>query len=263
MKTVEHVETGFVYTDYSKEESESLFGPLKQKIFAIPEGYDAVYLPNGRRPESKVKRLFRDTSWPAVVLPQDYILLKRDAFLDGRPATQEELWDLYGEREENPDYYRDDITPFLEFLQARGTKRIIRWGMHGEAGATELPVLPYKAHLDAIDLMWKDELDDPVAGYWLFHDQFGDWGIYSNYEDFGFLGGALPLMKAYIDRMGGWKTYRDCVDKEFEERKDADEGLWSNFLVSEIYCLARWSYPFSDGVHPFWKDSEPYEPLAD
>lgn len=254
MRTFEDTDLGLVYTDYTEEESESLFGEMKQKIFEIPEGYDGP-LPQGYLPT----RVFRDFAWPVIVLTDDYETLKRDAYSDGSPATHEELVEHYGEHHES--YYRDEITPFLDVLEARGTTKIIRWAMHGSGCAAELPIQPYIAQL------WPKKtikLDDPVTGWWLLHDEFCDWGIYSDCENHGYLGGSLPLMKKYIDRMGGWATYRDCVDREFEARADSGDSYWNLGVVYEIYYLARWSFPFStDPLRPERPDYEPYEPLAD
>lgn len=258
MRTYTEELTGCELTEYTKEESENKFGPIKKQIFYLLGGVQCVQPLN-----DNTETLFRNSEWPCLIFPQNYTKLKRDTLYDGSEAGFAALVEGYGERDDST-WYRDDITPFLYTLAARGTKKIQRWSFQGNDHVVEVPVTPYIAQNRWIDR--NSEIDDVLPGEWILHDDFEDWGLYSDDENFCILGGAEPLMHAYIDKVGGWSAFRDYIDREFEFRMKWNTQIWYIYAVRCLYRIARWSWPFgeidlSDG-RPY-EPYEPYEPLAD
>jgi hypothetical protein len=215
---------------YSAEEANTVFVPIRNRIFGTPGG--GTHYSNNE--------IFADESWTEVIIRGALKGCDRTMQPCSRSRNDDEFlaW-----AKDDP---RNELLPLLEILVEDGIDEIIHMSPYWK-----YPLSPSEFQEDddavttrptytAICACRYDTITTLVQERLVF-DRSGRWGFYGSEETFGLLGGEPEFMKRYIERAGGIEFIRNKADKYWQLAIDEDD--YEANSVSHYYALAGWDNP--------------------
>lgn len=209
---------------FDQDEAEAAFGALRDRIFDTSSRYVSFHEP---------EPIFRDDTWLRV-------LIRGGIYYSDHSYPPDEAWKkdewLLEWVKDDP---RDSLRFLFEILVEDGIHEIVHMSPYLPPGpfTGALTTAPTRTAVQSAFYLRGPSFAGIESR--LLFDETARWGMFTDDDEFGILGGEPAFLERYIAREGGMEFIRRKADEYFRQTYDE----WKIPTVPRAYELARWDNP--------------------